>query len=93
MLIDGQNVHFLHVRSPEPDAMPLVICHGYLGSVVEFMSIIGPLTVAAGVSGPMGRQGVSRRGMMRERTKEKERAWRTSNTTRSAWKRKMAPQR
>jgi hypothetical protein len=43
MLIDGQNVHFLHVRSPEPDAMPLAICHGYLGSVVEF-SIIGPLT-------------------------------------------------
>jgi hypothetical protein len=43
MLIDGQNVHFLHVRSPEPDAMPLAICHDYLGSVVEF-SIIGSLT-------------------------------------------------
>lgn len=42
--IDGQNIHFLHVRSPEPDAMPLIITHGWPGSIVEFMSIIGPLT-------------------------------------------------
>jgi epoxide hydrolase len=42
--IDGQNVHFLHVRSPEPEALPLIICHGYPGSVVEFVNIIGPLT-------------------------------------------------
>ena len=42
--IDGQNVHFLHVRSPEPGALPLIVCHGYPGSVVEFMNIIGPLT-------------------------------------------------
>jgi len=42
--IDGQNIHFLHVRSPELDAMPLIITHGYPGSVVEFMKIIGPLT-------------------------------------------------
>ncbi|MEF3403189.1 epoxide hydrolase family protein [Agromyces sp. CCNWLW203] len=42
--IDGQNVHFLHVRSPEPDAMPLLLTHGWPGSVVEFMKIIGPLT-------------------------------------------------
>ncbi|MBM7832573.1 pimeloyl-ACP methyl ester carboxylesterase [Agromyces cerinus] len=42
--IDGQNVHFLHVRSPEPDAMPLLITHGWPGSIVEFMQIIGPLT-------------------------------------------------
>jgi pimeloyl-ACP methyl ester carboxylesterase len=49
--IDGQNVHFLHVRSPEPDAMPLIICHGYPGSVVEFMSIIGPLTDPASYGG------------------------------------------
>ena len=32
--IDGQNVHFLHVRSPKPDSMPLIICHGYPRSVV-----------------------------------------------------------
>jgi epoxide hydrolase len=42
--IDGQNVHFLHVRSPEPGALPLIITHGWPGSVVEFMNIIGPLT-------------------------------------------------
>jgi epoxide hydrolase len=42
--IDGQNIHFLHVRSPEPDALPLIIAHGYPGSIVEFMEIVGPLT-------------------------------------------------
>jgi epoxide hydrolase len=42
--IVGQNIHFLHVRSPEPDALPLIICHGYPSSVVEFLDIIGPLT-------------------------------------------------
>ncbi|MFI0445736.1 epoxide hydrolase family protein [Actinomadura sp. 6N118] len=42
--IDGQNIHFLHVRSPEPDALPLILTHGWPGSVAEFMKIIGPLT-------------------------------------------------
>ncbi|WP_327237274.1 epoxide hydrolase [Streptomyces sp. NBC_01317] len=42
--IDGQNVHFLHVRSPEPDALPLVLTHGWPGSVVEFLDVIGPLS-------------------------------------------------
>ena len=42
--IDGQSIHFLHVRSPEPEAFPLIISHGYPSSVVEFLSIIGPLT-------------------------------------------------
>jgi len=42
--IDSQNIHFLHVRSPEPGALPLIISHGYPSSVVEFLSIIGPLT-------------------------------------------------
>lgn len=42
--IDGANVHFLHVRSPEPDALPLVITHGWPGSFVEFLRILGPLT-------------------------------------------------
>ena len=49
--IDGQNVHFLHVRSSEPGALPLIICHGYPGSVVEFMNIIGPLTDPASYGG------------------------------------------
>ncbi|HEY2521879.1 MAG TPA: epoxide hydrolase [Streptosporangiaceae bacterium] len=43
-VIDGQNVHFLHVRSPEPDARPLLLLHGWPGSVVEFLGLIGPLT-------------------------------------------------
>ncbi len=42
-VIDGQNIHFLHVRSPEPDALPLVLTHGWPGSVAEFMRVIGPL--------------------------------------------------
>jgi epoxide hydrolase len=42
--IDGANVHFLHVRSPEPGAVPLIITHGWPGSIAEFMEIIGPLT-------------------------------------------------
>ncbi len=42
--IDGQKIHFLHVRSAEPDALPLVITHGWPGSVAEFGNIIGPLT-------------------------------------------------
>jgi len=42
-LVDGQNLHFLHVRSPEPDAVPLIITHGWPGSIVEFLRVIGPL--------------------------------------------------
>ena len=42
--IDGQNVHFLHVRSPEADAFPLILTHGWPGSVVEFLDVIGPLS-------------------------------------------------
>ncbi|WP_113698936.1 epoxide hydrolase family protein [Nonomuraea lactucae] len=42
--IDGQNIHFLHVRSPEPDATPLIITHGWPSTVYEFLDIIGPLT-------------------------------------------------
>jgi epoxide hydrolase len=42
--IDGANVHFIHVRSPEPDALPLVLTHGWPGSVAEFLDVIAPLT-------------------------------------------------
>jgi pimeloyl-ACP methyl ester carboxylesterase len=42
--IDGQTIHFLHVRSPEPDALPLVLIHSWPGSIVEFMRMIGALT-------------------------------------------------
>jgi pimeloyl-ACP methyl ester carboxylesterase len=41
--IDGQNLHLLHIRSPEPEALPLLLTHGWPGSVVEFLDIIGPL--------------------------------------------------
>jgi pimeloyl-ACP methyl ester carboxylesterase len=42
--VDGLDVHFLHVRSPHPNAMPLVMTHGWPGSIVEFLKVIGPLT-------------------------------------------------
>jgi len=37
-------IHFVHARSPEPDAMPLVLTHGWPGSVLEFLDVIGPLS-------------------------------------------------
>jgi pimeloyl-ACP methyl ester carboxylesterase len=43
-VIDGQDIHFLHVRSPEPSAVPLILTHGWPGSFAEFAGIIGPLT-------------------------------------------------
>ena len=42
--IDGLDIHFIHVRSESPDAVPLLITHGWPGSVVEFHKIIEPLT-------------------------------------------------
>ena len=42
--IDGTRIHFLHVRSLEPTALPLLLTHGWPGSFVEFLDIIGPLT-------------------------------------------------
>lgn len=42
--IDGQRIHFLHVRSPHPGAVPLLLTHGWPGSVLEFEGLIGPLT-------------------------------------------------
>lgn len=42
--IDGQRIHFIHARSPEPGATPLLLVHGWPGSVLEFMKIIRPLT-------------------------------------------------
>jgi pimeloyl-ACP methyl ester carboxylesterase len=42
--IDGQTVHFLHIESPEPTARPLILLHGWPGSVVEFLDVISPLS-------------------------------------------------
>jgi len=49
--IDGASVHFLHVRSPESDALPLVITHGWPMSVFEYLDLIGPLTDPASHGG------------------------------------------
>lgn len=42
--IDGLDIHFLHARSRHPDALPIILTHGWPGSVVEFLKAIGPLT-------------------------------------------------
>jgi pimeloyl-ACP methyl ester carboxylesterase len=42
--IDGINIHFIHVRSPHEDALPLIMTHGWPGSVVELLETVGPLT-------------------------------------------------
>jgi len=42
--IDGLDIHFIHARSPHQDALPLIITHGWPGSVVEMLNVVGPLT-------------------------------------------------
>lgn len=42
--VEGQNLHFLHVRSPEPDAAPLLLLHGWPGTFADFLDVIGPLS-------------------------------------------------
>jgi pimeloyl-ACP methyl ester carboxylesterase len=42
--IDGVDIHFIHVRSPHEDALPLIMTHGWPGSVVELLETVGPLT-------------------------------------------------
>ncbi|MDR7157258.1 pimeloyl-ACP methyl ester carboxylesterase [Sphingobium xenophagum] len=49
--IDGLGIHFLHIRSPEPDALPMIMTHGWPGSVLEFAKVIGPLTDPAAHGG------------------------------------------
>ncbi|MFV2194665.1 epoxide hydrolase family protein [Nocardiopsis sp. LOL_012] len=49
--IDGVDVHFLHVRSPVESAMPLVLTHGWPGSVAEFLEVVGPLSDPAAHGG------------------------------------------
>ncbi len=50
-VLDGLGIHFLHIRSPEPNAMPLIMTHGWPGSVIEFHKVIGPLTDPASHGG------------------------------------------
>jgi epoxide hydrolase len=42
--IDGLGIHFLHVRSPHATALPMILTHGWPGSFIEFLGVIGPLT-------------------------------------------------
>jgi pimeloyl-ACP methyl ester carboxylesterase len=42
--IDGLDIHFIHVKSPHEDALPLIITHGWPGSIIEMLNVIGPLT-------------------------------------------------
>src|SRR6195952_4786678 len=42
--IDGVDIHVIHVRSPHPDALPLIMTHGWPGSVMEMLDAVGPLT-------------------------------------------------
>ena len=51
--VDGLDIHFIHVRSPLPTATPLVLTHGWPGSVVEFFKVIGPLTDPVGHGGSL----------------------------------------
>lgn len=47
--IDGQPIHFMHIKSKVPDAFPLILSHGWPGSFVEFLDLIGPLTDPEGL--------------------------------------------
>jgi hypothetical protein len=42
--IDGQRIHFMHIRAADPNALPLILTHGWPGSVLEFLDVIGPLS-------------------------------------------------
>jgi epoxide hydrolase len=49
--IDGQPIHFLHVRSSEPDAVPLILTHGWPNTFLEYVDLVAPLTDPAGHGG------------------------------------------
>ena len=56
--IDGVDIHFIHVKSPHADALPLIMTHGWPGSVIELLETVGPLTDPTAHGG-------SRRGRVR----------------------------
>src|ERR1700723_3076531 len=49
--IDGVDIHFIHVRSKEKNALPIIITHGWPGSVIEQLKIVGPLTAPTAYGG------------------------------------------
>jgi pimeloyl-ACP methyl ester carboxylesterase len=52
--IDGLDIHFIHVKSPHENALPLIITHGWPGSVIELLEVVGPLTDPAAHGGLAG---------------------------------------
>jgi pimeloyl-ACP methyl ester carboxylesterase len=52
--IDGEDIHFIHVKSPHENAVPLIITHGWPGSVIELLEVVGPLTDPAAHGGSAG---------------------------------------
>ncbi len=52
--IDGVDIHFIHVKSPHADALPLIMTHGWPGSVIELLGAVGPLTDPAAHGGAAG---------------------------------------
>ena len=52
--IDGVDIHFIHVRSQHEDALPLIMTHGWPGSVVEMLDTVGPLTDPTAHGGQAG---------------------------------------
>ena len=58
--IDGLDIHFIHVKSPHENALPLIMTHGWPGSVIELLETIGPLTDPTAYGG-------TRRGRLRPR--------------------------
>jgi Epoxide hydrolase N terminus len=53
--IDGLDVHFIHVKSRHESALPLIITHGWSGSVIELLEVVGPLTDPTAHGGRAGR--------------------------------------
>jgi pimeloyl-ACP methyl ester carboxylesterase len=52
--IDGQDIHFIHAKSSHADALPLIITHGWPGSIIEMLGVIGPLTDPTAHGGSAG---------------------------------------
>ena len=49
--IDGLDIHFIHVKSPHENALPLILTHGWPGSIIEMLNVVGPLTDPAAHGG------------------------------------------
>ena len=57
--IDGVDIHFIHVKSPHADALPLIMTHGWPGSVIELLEAVGPLTTRSRTVGARRTRSIS----------------------------------